>query len=127
VYLRTFWDGEKVISPFRDILDASWCIILTITSVGFGDVYPVSPGGRFVTTVAALAGVLAIAMPITVLGNNFTIQYDAQTRRRWHKKEMALDAIQIGLRRMYVHETGFDQKTFDDLQEELKVGQRRQV
>jgi hypothetical protein len=43
-------------------------------SVGFGDVYPVSPGGRFITTVAAIAGVFAIAMPIAVLGSNFTLE-----------------------------------------------------
>jgi hypothetical protein len=122
VYMRTFWDGEKVISPFRDILDASWCIILTITSVGFGDVYPVSAGGRFITTVAAIAGVLAIAMPITVLGNNFTIQYDAKMKRSWHKKEMALDAIQIGLRRMYMsRDQHRDEQTFEDLMDELTM------
>ena len=42
-------------------------------------------------------------MPITVLGNNFTIQYEKKLKNHWKKKTMSLDAIHIGLRRMYLN------------------------
>ena len=41
--------------------------MVTAATVGFGDLAPVTPGGRFVGAVTAVTGVLLLALPATVL------------------------------------------------------------
>jgi uncharacterized membrane protein len=49
--------------------------MMTTTTVGFGDFFPTTSAGRFLAGVLAYSGILAIAMPVTILGNNFTKEY----------------------------------------------------
>jgi len=51
---RTFW----------------WCIV-TMTTVGYGDCYPLSFPGKLLAMATMLLGVLILALPITVVGSNF--------------------------------------------------------
>ena len=44
---------------------------MTLTTVGYGDMYPKTDGGRAVTSAAIVCGVLFTAMPLTIVGNNF--------------------------------------------------------
>ena len=41
---------------------AMWNILITMTTVGFGDVYPITNGGRCVSIVAALWGVFYVSL-----------------------------------------------------------------
>ena len=44
---------------------------MTITTVGYGDCYPISTGGKAVAGCIMLGGMLILALPITVIGSNF--------------------------------------------------------
>jgi len=61
-----------------DILRASWLIVATATSVGYGDVSPSTTLGRFVCVMAMLVGLVYLAMPIAVVGANFKASYEKQ-------------------------------------------------
>jgi hypothetical protein len=63
-------DGRP--TPF-DSIPATfyWCIV-TMTTVGYGDVVPLTPWGKLIACVAMICGILIIALPITILGQNFT-------------------------------------------------------
>jgi len=56
---------------FGTIPSAFWWAVLTITTVGYGDCYPITASGKVVGVVAMFAGVLILALPITVVGSEF--------------------------------------------------------
>ena len=42
---------------FTSVLDGLWWSVVTLTTVGYGDVYPVTAGGKILATVAMFAGI----------------------------------------------------------------------
>ncbi|KAL4235982.1 hypothetical protein ACF0H5_004370 [Mactra antiquata] len=69
---------EDAISPgtkFQTIPIGFWWAIITMTTVGYGDVAPTKPIGYVVGTCCAVSGVLMVALTIPVISNNFTLFY----------------------------------------------------
>lgn len=62
-------------SQFRNIPTGFWWSIVTMTTVGYGDVHPKSAPGYVVGALCALAGMLATGLPIPIIANNFTLYY----------------------------------------------------
>ena len=84
--------AEQNQDTFLSIFDAFWWAVVTMTTVGYGDMFPVSNYGRFIGTLCALCGIMAIAMPIGVIGGHFSHysrifgQYERrQTTQRYKK------------------------------------------
>ena len=63
-----------------------WWSIITMTTVGYGDISPKKPLGYFIGAVCALCGVLLVALTIPVISNNFALFYmHARTREQMSK------------------------------------------
>jgi voltage-gated potassium channel len=56
---------------FATIPDAMYWAITTLTTVGYGDLVPVTPLGRFIAGVTMVIGLLLFALPIGILANGF--------------------------------------------------------
>ncbi|EEH56462.1 voltage-gated ion channel superfamily, partial [Micromonas pusilla CCMP1545] len=63
-------------SPFQSIPHSMWFSAVTMATLGYGDVYPVTGWGFLVAAVQMLYGILVVAMPVTVVGSNFTQIYN---------------------------------------------------
>ena len=56
---------------FSSILDAMWWGVATLTTVGYGDVYPITPLGKFLGAVISLLGIGLFALPTGILASGF--------------------------------------------------------
>jgi len=65
-------------SPFQSIIDTYWLTIVTFTTVGYGDVVPITGWGKLICGMAAVCGVLILGFPITILGANIQDSYNKQ-------------------------------------------------
>ncbi len=70
-------------STFEDFFDALYWATVTLTTVGYGDLTPVTDIGRFVSMLSALFGVAIIALPSGVI----TASYMEELRSMKQKKE----------------------------------------
>lgn len=52
---------------FRNAFDALWWALATLTTVGYGDIYPVTTIGRIVTMISSAFGIAIIALPSGVI------------------------------------------------------------
>ena len=58
-------------SNFPSIPDSFWWTVITMTSVGYGDMTPTTPVGKFVGSFCAMCGVVFFCLPTPVLVSNF--------------------------------------------------------
>ena len=65
--------AEKSAQPevFSSIPAAMWWAVATLTTVGYGDVYPITSAGKLLGAVVAILGIGMFALPTGILGAGF--------------------------------------------------------
>ncbi len=56
---------------FPDIPTTLWWAVITLTTVGYGDIYPVTPIGKMMGSIIAILGIGMFALPTGILGAGF--------------------------------------------------------
>lgn len=78
-------------SLFSSVPQSFWWCLITMTTVGYGDLTPQTWPGKIIGGACAVCGVLIVALPISVIGSNFSLYYaHAQARLKLPMKQHRL-------------------------------------
>lgn len=92
--LLYFIEGETKPQAFGSITRALWWAIVTLTTVGYGDVYPETALGRIAAGLVALAGIGIVALPTGILASAFAEEFrerHERTQREAQAKRQAAE------------------------------------
>lgn len=67
-----YFENQAQPEQFASIFHCLWWSIVTLTTVGYGDVYPVTLGGRIFTAIILLIGLGVVAVPTALLASALT-------------------------------------------------------
>ena len=83
------YDVENEAQPdkFPNIPETIWWGVVTLTTIGYGDVYPVTPTGKIIGGVIAFLGIGLFALPAGILASGFT----EESRRHQDRDRNAAD------------------------------------
>ncbi|KAK6031812.1 K+ channel tetramerization domain protein [Ostertagia ostertagi] len=96
-----FLEKDEDGTPFTSIPAAYWWCIVTMTTVGYGDAVPATTMGKIIASAAIMCGVLVLALPITIIVDNFIKvaqdeQQAEQTKLDSSRQELALQSMLHG-------------------------------
>lgn len=69
--LMHFAEHDVQPDKFGTIPDAMWWAIVTLTTVGYGDAFPISPIGKIVASLTAVMGLVMLALPVGIVATAF--------------------------------------------------------
>lgn len=114
-WIRIGHDGARSPSPFQSIPHSFWWVIVTFTTVGYGDVVPETFLGKMIGASSMIVGIIVLALPISVISTTFgdvwhewreELRLDAKSKEEDMKSvELALQVIQ---NRTFMHVEIYD-------------------
>jgi len=69
--LMYYLESDVQPDEFPNIITAFWWAIATLTTIGYGDVYPVTGWGRLLSGIIAVLGIGLVALPTGILSSGF--------------------------------------------------------
>ncbi|CAL8093714.1 unnamed protein product [Orchesella dallaii] len=76
--LMYFAEAYAGSSQFTSIPAGFWFSVVTMTTLGYGDLVPKESYGKIVGSLCAIAGVLTISLPVPVIVSNFNMFYSRE-------------------------------------------------
>jgi voltage-gated potassium channel len=80
--LMYFAENEAQPEKFTDIPSTMWWSVMTLTTVGYGDTYPITAFGKFLTSIISILGIGFFALPTGILGAGFVEEIQKQKAKK---------------------------------------------
>ena len=76
--------AEHIAQPdkFTSIPAAMWWGVATLTTVGYGDIFPITDLGKFIGSFIALLGIGMVALPTGIIGSGFLEEINSDSDPR---------------------------------------------
>ncbi|CAE8609166.1 unnamed protein product, partial [Polarella glacialis] len=97
------WTTIYAESPFKSIPDSFWWAIITASTVGYGDHFPVSPTGKVVAVLNILFSLVILALPVGVIGGTFSqvwSEFDEEKRKSQIDKKRQMQFITSAIQKL---------------------------
>lgn len=75
-----YFENEAQPENFTSIFDSLWWAIITLTTVGYGDVYPITVGGKVFTFFILMIGLGIVAIPTGIISSALTTSVDDKNK-----------------------------------------------
>ncbi|CAF0893458.1 unnamed protein product [Didymodactylos carnosus] len=82
-------------SHFESYADALWWGVITITTIGYGDVYPVTWVGKIIASFFAIFAISFFALPAGILGSGFALKVQQKQRQKHFSRQIPAAATLI--------------------------------
>lgn len=80
-------ESEAQPEVFNNAFSALWWSVATFTTVGYGDIYPITAAGKLLSAVIAFLGIALVAVPTGIITAGFTEQISEEKKQNEDKKE----------------------------------------
>jgi voltage-gated potassium channel len=81
---------------FTNIPQTLWWAVATLTTVGYGDMFPITTLGKFITAIVSILGIAFIAIPGGIFASEFVNVYSKRKlQRKSNKKCLQCDSINV--------------------------------
>ena len=67
-----FFENEAQPDAFSSVFNAMWWSVATLTTVGYGDIYPITTGGKIFSTFIVFIGLGLVAVPTGLIASSLT-------------------------------------------------------
>jgi hypothetical protein len=83
---------ENAVQPdvFPNIIATLWWAVITLTTVGYGDVFPVTIVGKLLSGIISILGIILIALPSGIITSGFMNEYEKEKKKKKKEKEKKL-------------------------------------
>lgn len=84
-------ENEAQPDKFPDIISTFWWSIATLTTIGYGDVFPVTGWGKLISGIIAILGIGLVALPTGILSAAFMEEVEKKNRKKLKKKLKSIE------------------------------------
>lgn len=78
-FIMYYVEGDKQPDQFPNIIASFWWAVATLTTVGYGDVYPITGLGKMISGLIAILGIGMVALPTGLISSGFMNKIEKKT------------------------------------------------
>lgn len=85
-----FFENKEQPEVFASIFHSLWWAVITLTTVGYGDVYPITMGGKIFTFFVLIFGLGVVTIPAGLIASALSEAREIEEKERALKKDSSL-------------------------------------
>ena len=111
-----FAEHQNHPTHFNSIPDSMYWALITLTTVGYGDVTPVTALGKLISVISAMGGVIVVALLTGIIASSFSLQME---RRKAEFEDEIREALKDGIL------DEFEVKHIENLRKHFGISKRK--